>query len=144
LALLGGVDNPVTRSLLLDLTIQSEYHPHIVATDASEILKTCSFAWFDYFVRHDVETSVILKSSAFAAVCAHGLIPVFPHPGSAVSLENDPLPGPFFVGPDRSEIPDAQGRANVAPDIYAWYQRHASSESLVQDIAKAFGLNFAR
>ena len=144
LFVLGGNENPVTRSLLVDLAVQSDYRPRITATDASEILKTCSFAWFDYFVRHDVETSVILKSSAFAAACAHGVIPVFPHCGSAVLVDGDHLPGPFFVETDRCEIPDAPGRAKIAPDIYAWYQRHASSESLVQSIAKALGLNSGR
>jgi hypothetical protein len=144
LFVLGGNENPVTRSLLVDLAVESNYRPRIAATDASEILKTCSFAWFDYFVRHDVETSVILKSSAFAAACAHGVIPVFPHRGSAISVDDDRLPGPFFVEPDHSEIPDAPERANIAPDIYAWYQRHASSESLVRGIAKAFGLNSGR
>jgi len=144
LFVLGGNENPVTRSLLVDLAVQSDYRPRISATDASEILKTCSFAWFDYFVRHDVETSIILKSSAFAAACAHGVIPVFPHCGSAVLVDGDHLPGPFFVETDRCEIPDAPGRAKIAADIYAWYQRHASSESLVQSIAKALGLNSGR
>ena len=140
LLVLGGVDNPATRSMLRDLAVESDYRPRIAATDASEVLRTCSFAWFNYFHRPDVETSVILKSSAFAAACAHGVIPVFPHGGSAVSLDGDRLPGPFFVEPDCAEIPDAQARPKIAADIYAWYQRHASSEHLVRGIAKALGL----
>jgi hypothetical protein len=140
LFVLGGVDNPATRSLLSDLTIEFDYRPRIPAVDASDVLRTCSFAWFNYFHRLDVETSVILKSSAFAAACAHGVIPVFPHRGSAVSLDGDRLPGPFFIGPDRCEIPDAQARAKIAAAIYAWYQRHASSEHLIQGIAKALDL----
>ena len=144
LFVLGGNENPVTRSLLVDLAVQSDYRPHIAAAEASEILRTCSFAWFDYFHRPDVETSVILKSSAFAAACAHAVIPVFPHRGSVISLGSDRLPGPFFVEPDRCEIPDAHKRAKIASDIYDWYQRHSSSESLVQAIAKIFGLNRAQ
>jgi hypothetical protein len=144
LFVLGGNENPVTRSLVVDLAVQSDYHPRIAAIEASEILRTCSFAWFDYFHRPDVESSVILKSSAFAAACAHAVIPVFPHRGSAISLGSDRLPGPFFVEPDRSEIPDAHGRAEIASDIYDWYQRHSSSESLVQAIASIFGLNGAQ
>jgi hypothetical protein len=81
-----------------------------------------------------------LKSSAFAAAYAHAVIPVFPHCGSAILRDGDRLPGPFFVEPDRAEIPDAQTRPKVAADIYAWYQRHASSEHLVQGVAKALGL----
>ena len=144
LFVLGGDDNPVTRSLLVDLAVESDYRPRIAAADASEILKICSFGWFNYFHRPDVETSVILKSSAFASACAHGVIPVFPHRGSAVSLSGDRLPGPFFVEPDRSEIPSVQDRAKIGADIYGWYQRHASSESLTQGIAATLGLSAGR
>jgi len=144
LFVLGGDDNPVTRSLLVDLAVESDYLPRIAAADASEILKICSFGWFNYFHRPDVETSVILKSSAFASACAHGVIPVFPHRGSAISLNGDRLPGPFFVEPDCREIPDAQSRAKIAADIYSWYQRHASSESLVQGIAETLSLSAVR
>jgi hypothetical protein len=65
------------------------------------------------------------------------VVPVFPHRGSAISIDGDRLPGPFFVEPDRSEIPDAPERAKIALDIHVWYQRHASSERLVQGIAEA-------
>jgi hypothetical protein len=144
LVVLGGHDNPVARSLLVDLPIESDYHPRVAATDASEILRTCSFAWFDYFQRPGVESSVILKSSAFAAACAHAVIPVFPHRGSAITLDGDHLPGPFFVEPDRGETPDAQARPQIAADIYDWYQRHASSEHLIRGIAEIIGLSAAR
>src|SRR5204863_2041038 len=154
LFVLGGEDNPVARSLLVDLVrqgtdslgreVESDYRPRIAAAEASEILKTCSFGWFNYFHRPDVETSVILKSSAFASACAHGVIPVFPHRGSAVSLDGDHLPGPFFVERDRSEIPDAHERAKISADIYDWYQRHASSEHLIRGIVEMLGLGAAR
>jgi hypothetical protein len=144
LFVLGGEDNPVARSLLVDLAVEFDYRPRIAAADASEILKACSFGWFNYFHRPDVETSVILKSSAFASACAHGVIPVFPHRGSAISLDGDRLPGPFFVASDRCEIPGAGDRAGIAAGIYDWYQRHASPEFLVRAIAKTLGLNAAR
>jgi hypothetical protein len=143
LFVLGGDDNPATRSLLVDLAVESDYRPRIAAADASEILKSCSFGWFNYFHRPDVETSVILKSSAFASACAHGVIPAFPHRSSAISFDGDRLPGPFFVEPDRSEIPGAQDRAKIAADIYSWYQRHASSERLIRGIAEIVGLSAA-
>ena len=144
LIVLGGHENPATRSLLVDLAIESDYRPRIAANDASEILKTCSFAFLNYFHRPDVETSVILKSSAFASVCAHAVIPVFPHRGSEISRDGERMPGPFFVEPDRCEIPGGLERAKVATGIYDWYQRHASSELLVQGIAKLFGLGGLR
>jgi hypothetical protein len=151
LIVLGGNENSVTRSLLVDLVlhrtdspwrgIESEYRPRIAATDASEILRTCSFAWFDYFHRPDVETAMVLKSSAFAAACAHGVVPVFPYRGSPISVEGECLPGPFFVGPNGCETPGAQDRPEVATRIYEWYQRHASSEHLVRGVAGTLGLN---
>jgi len=137
--LLGGNDNPATRALLVDLAnIHSDYRPQIPAAEASQILSTTSFAWIDYFHRPDVPTAVALKSTAFAAACAHAVIPVFPHQGSAISLHGDSLPGPYFIDGRRSELP--QDRAAIAPEIYAWYQRRASSEHLVRGIASALGL----
>jgi len=140
LYVLGGAENPATRSLLVDLGIESDYRPQIAAAEASEILKTCSFAWFNYFHRPNVETSVILKSSAFASACAHAVVPVLPHRGSIVAMDGDPLPGPFFVEPERAEIPGAEARAKIAADIYNWYHRNASSEILVRRIADIFQL----
>ena len=50
----------------------------------------------------------------------------------------------LFVEPDRSEIPSVQDRAKIGADIYGWYQRHASSESLTQGIAATLGLSAGR
>lgn len=140
LFVLGGEENPVTRSLLADLAIETEYRPRIAAPDASEILETCSFAFLDYFHRPDVETAVILKSSAFASACAHAVITVLPHRGSAIVMDGDRFPGPFFVEADRAEIPGAEARANIASDIYNWYKRHVSSELLLRTISEMIGL----
>ena len=119
LSVLGGNDNPATRSLLVDFGhIQSDYRPQISAADASQILSTASFAWIDYFHRPDVPTAVALKSTAFAAACAHAVVPVFPHRGSAISLHGDRLPGPYFIDGRQSELP--QDRAAIASEIYAW------------------------
>jgi hypothetical protein len=144
LFVLGGHENPSTRSLLVDLGLETDYRPQIAAGDASEILETCSFAWFNYFHRPDVETSVILKSSAFASACAHGVIPVFPHHGSAIQINSDRMPGPFFIEREQIDVPTAETRAEVATEIYSWYRRHASSEQLVRSIAKMFGMGDAR
>ncbi len=137
---LGGDENPATRALLVDLGIESSYHPRIAAADASEILRTCSFAWLDYFHRPGVEMAVILKSSAFASACAHAVITVLPHHGSSILIDGDRLPGPFFVETDRAEIPGDAAREKIATEIYAWYQRHVASEHLIEHIAEVFGL----
>ena len=134
LFVLGGEDNPVTRSLLSDLAIESDYRPRIAARDASTILKTCSFALFDYFRHPDVDTAVILKSSAFGSACAHGVIPILPYCRSKVSVAGVAQPGPFFVGQKNCELPAAADRGTVAFQIYEWYQRYAHSQQLVSGI----------
>ncbi len=140
LFVLGGNENSATRSLLNSLKIKSDYRPQISSTDASEILRTCSWMWIDYFHRPGVETSVVLKSSAFAAACAHGVIPVFPHRGSLISVEGDRMPGPFFIDLNHSNVPNAEDRPKIAANIYDWYHRHSSSDRLVHGIASALGL----
>jgi hypothetical protein len=139
LCVLGGIDNPAARVMLAELAnIRVNYHPQIKAEEASDILSTCAFAWVDYFHRPDVLTSAILKSTAFAAACAHGVIPVLPHSGTVVALQGDRLPGLYFVEPMRAKLP--ADPAKVAADIYAWYQRNVSSDHLVYGIARALNL----
>ena len=142
LLVLGGKDNPTVRSLLSGLTgTQSEYRPQIAAEEASQILSTCSFAWLDYFHRPSVPTDALLKSSAFAALCAHSVITILPHAGSTISIEADPLPGPYFVNVQRCQLPSEQDRHKIAKEIYDWYHRHASANHLVSGIAAALELN---
>ena len=136
----GGNDSSVVRSLLLELGIQTDYHPCIATSDASSILSDSSFLWLDYFDRPDVPLEFVLKSTAFAAASAHGVIPIFPHRSSGISLEGDRLPGPFFVEPDSSELPALDDRAGVAERYYRWYQRHASSDHLARGIGRALEL----
>jgi hypothetical protein len=140
LFVLGGDENPAVRSDLVDLAIQFQYRPRIGAAEASQIFSTCSFAWLDYFHRPDVQTSVILKSGVFAAACAHAVIPIFPHRGSAISIKGDSLPGPFFIDETVSSLPTADDRVRIATGFYDWYQRHASSQHLVRGVADALGL----
>jgi hypothetical protein len=141
LFVLGGNNNESVRKLIADLPdIPAEYRPQIAASDASQILSSCAFGWVDYFHRSDVRTDVILKSSAFAALCAHGVIPVFPHGGTAISIGGDPLPGPFFVDQPANDFPATDARPAVARDVYQWYRRHASSDHVAENIATALGL----
>jgi len=139
LCVMGGQPNSVVHELLRSLEgIQTDYRPQIAGSDASTILSQSSFAWLDYFHRTDVPAAVVLKSTAFAAACAHGVVPVFPHPGSVISIETDRLPGPYFVDANNAQFPEDIAR--VAMDIYQWYQRHAASENLVRGIALALGI----
>ena len=140
LSIIGGYQSATVRSLIADLGIESTYRPQVSVEEASQILRTCAFVWFDYFHRPDADTSIVLKSSAFASACAHAVIPVFPHTASAISINDDALPGPFVVAEHSSSIPNPDERARVAKGIYDWYQRRAASEHLVQGVVRAFAV----
>jgi len=138
LFVIGGVENDQVRDALGRIgDIESHYHPSVDRTVASEILSTCSFGWLDYFQHADVPTGAILKSTSFSSYCAHGLIPVFPEAISAISIENDRMPGPFFAREGNASLPLPDERAKAASQIYAWYCRHGSAKNLARGIATA-------
>jgi hypothetical protein len=140
LFVVGGAENSTTRRILeQQRNLQTHYYPEVEANAASMILASCAFAWLDYFVRPDEPIPAILKSSSFAAFCAHGVIPVGPTSGAAVGLGPDRLPGPFFVSPAGQSLPSASERTAVAQSIYSWYQRNACSAHLAATIAIALG-----
>jgi hypothetical protein len=152
LFVIGGNENPAARASVAAVydrrrrsqsaattNIRVKYRPEIDAAEASQILTSCSFAWLDYFHRPDVPTDIILKSSVFAGLCAHGVIPVFPHPSSPIEIEDDLLPGPFFIDPNTNNLPAAETTAKLRTDSYHWYHRHAATEHLVREVAITLG-----
>jgi hypothetical protein len=141
LFVLGGNDNPVVRERLKKVTrIKCEYFPVIAATAASDILSSCAFGWIDYFRQPDTPTAAILKSGSYTALCAHGVVPVFPHAGSTIAMQSDSLPGPFFVNRTQTKLPSEATRSRIACEIYEWYWRHASSENFVRGIAASLAM----
>ncbi|MEP6686326.1 MAG: hypothetical protein ABJB22_06065 [Verrucomicrobiota bacterium] len=140
LFLVGGAENSRVRRALSEQTkVHTHYHPDVDARIASGFLAGCAFGWIDYFHRPDVPMPAILKSSAFAAYCAHGVVPVFPHDGSPVALRGDALPGPFFVGPSGHNLPMEAERATAGQSIHSWYGRNASAVHLAKAVAAALG-----
>ncbi len=136
LYVLGGNESSTIRRDLDEFHgIDCHYHPAVEAAVASEILSSCSFGWIDYFRQRNVPTAAILKSGSFASYCAHGVIPVFPNEGSAISLQADQLPGPYFVETNRTHLPAVGERAPISAGIHTWYKRHASIEHLAKGIA---------
>ena len=81
--------------------------------------------------------AAILKSSAFAALCAHGLIGVTPSTSGSIGLGSDRLPGPFFLAPMEKKLPSESEWKQVAAEIHSWYQRNASSDHLAATVATA-------
>jgi hypothetical protein len=138
LFLVGGAENTAMREASrAEKKIRTHYHPAVEASFASEILASCAFGWLDYFVHPDIPVPAILKSSSFAAFCAHGVIPVSPHSGAAIAFRGDALPGPFFVSASGENFPSESERPLVAHSIYSWYQRHACSAHLAATVAAA-------
>ena len=136
LYVLGGDENLTTRHEVSEIRgIACHYRPRIEAGAASENLSSCSFGWIDYFRQPNVPTAAILKSGSFASYCAHGVIPIFPHEGSAIALQGYQLPGPYFVEANRTHLPAVADRAETSARIYEWYRRQASVEHLAKGIA---------
>lgn len=129
LFVVGGVESP-ELSQRLD---EAHYFPSVQAATASQILSSCVFGWIDYFETAAVPTAAILKSTAFAACCAHGVIPVLPRADSAIALQDDALPGPFTP----ENLPTEAERPALARSIYDWYHRHASAAQLAATVAEA-------
>lgn len=140
LVLIGGEDNRLIRSAIGDIAaIHVEYRPKIQTSEASHLLAGCAFGWVDYFHRPDAPTAMILKSSIFAAYCAHGVITIFPHCVQRLAGEvASGLPGPFFVDSGSSHVPITD-RAAVAARTYAWYQCRAASGVTARAIAELLG-----
>ena len=138
LFVVGGNDNSEVRRILADeKKIRTHYYPRIDAKIASEILASCAFGWIDYFHDPDVPMPVILKSSAFAAYCAHGVIPVLARADSVIAFGGDALPGPYTVAPGGQNLPLEPERARTAQMIHSWYGRNASSNHLAATIVTA-------
>jgi hypothetical protein len=138
LIVIGGSDNPMARAIIADLgDLRVDYRPQIEVAEASRLLSTSSLAWLDYFHRPDAPMGAILKSTAFAAASAHGVVPVFPHTGSVISLDGDALPGPYYIDSNTCQLPSAADLPVVSARFFEWYQRHASSDVLAQGVASA-------
>ena len=142
LHVIGGRNEPATRALIEDLAggssgLSCSYHPEVSAEHASELLRQCSFAWLDYFGHGRMWPGMILKSSAFAACCAHGLVPVLSHQEDAFAIEGDSFPGPFFITPNLVHFPSPDELGATREKIYAWYHAHAASRRLAQIYAEA-------
>lgn len=138
LLIVGGSDQAELRAMLKQVKgVQTHYHPQVAPEEAARLLSSCAFAWIDYFHEAGVASSTILKSTVFAAFCAHGVIPVFPRDGAPVSLGSDTLPGPFFVAPSGQKLPADSERSALAHSFHEWYRRNSSSEHLAELVAEA-------
>jgi hypothetical protein len=117
--------------------LSCHYHPEVSAGSASEILRQSSFGWIDYFGAGKVWPGMVLKSTAFAAFCAHGVIPVLSHREEPIAINGDALPGPYYITAEAINFPPPEQLRGVQKKIYAWYHAHADAHQLARVYAEA-------
>ncbi len=140
LFVIGGRESIAVREKLNELRgVQWKYHPDVDAAVASDLLASAAFGWLDYFHHPSAPVDALLKSSVFAAFCAHGIVPVLPHRTGPLSLKGDSLPGPFFIHRRKVMLPLPEERAATGSKFYDWYHRHASLKALTEVIGEKLG-----
>jgi GT2 family glycosyltransferase len=110
LDVVGGRDEVSLTAALdrLKREICVHHYPEVGVGLAAEVLRQASFGFIDYFGVGKAWPGMVLKSTAFAALCAHGVVPVLSHREETIALDGDPLPGPYFLtaGAVRLPAPD--------------------------------------
>ena len=142
LDVVGGHEEISIRSTLDRLSrsrpgLSCHYHPQVSAESASELLRKCSFGWIDYFGAGKMWPGMVLKSTAFAAFCAHGIVPILSHSEEPIALNGDALPGPYYITPGAAHFPPPERLREIQREIYTWYHGHGDSHQLGRVYAEA-------
>jgi hypothetical protein len=117
--------------------LSCHYYPAVSAALASEVLRRSSFGWIDYFGAGKIWPNMVLKSTAFAAFCAHGIVPVLSHLEEPIAIGGDALPGPYYMTPGAVHFPPPERLREIQRRIYAWYHAHGDSHQLARVYAEA-------
>ena len=135
----GRADSSITAGLdRLKGGMSVHHYPEVGVDLASELLRQAAFGFIDYFGTGKVWPGMVLKSTAFAALCAHGVVPVLSHQEGPITVEGDALPGPYFLTPAAIHLPAAENELpNIHRRCFAWYQSHAHSRCAAQTYAEA-------
>jgi hypothetical protein len=132
LDVVGGRADPIIGDKISRLKQSGElavhHYPEVTPKLASEVLRQSCFGWIDYFGSGDAWPGMVLKSTAFAAMCAHGVIPVLSHREGPVVIDGDALPGPYYLTSNRQNFPgSSEDIVAIATGFYEWYHRQADS-----------------
>jgi hypothetical protein len=119
------------------LGVSYHYHPEVTPQLASELLRQSSFSWLDYFGAGRMWPGMVLKSGVFAALCAHGVVPILSHCEEPISLNGDPLPGVYCMTSGATNFPEPEKLRETQRAIYAWYHAHADSRQAGRVYAEA-------
>ena len=139
LDVVGGREDASIAAVIdrLKRELSVHYNPEVNVDLASETLRQAAFGWLDYFGDGKVWPSMVLKSTAFAALCAHGVIPILSHSEESIAVNGDPLPGPFYILPGAAHFPGAAEVPALRRRCYDWYRAHASSRQVARVYAEA-------
>lgn len=139
LDIVGGREDPaiVTAVDRLRNDLSVHYNPEVGVDLASETLRQSAFGWLDYFGAGKMWPGMVLKSTAFAAFCAHGLIPILSHREDSIAVDGDALPGPFYLSQNAAHFPKPEELPVLRRRCYDWYQARASSRQAARTYAEA-------
>jgi hypothetical protein len=111
----------------LSRELSLHHNPEVGVDLASELLRQSAFGFLDYFGAGKIWPGMLLKSTAFAAFCAHGVIPILSHREESIAVNGDALPGTFYLSPDGAYFPRPEELTELRRRHYDWYRAHASS-----------------
>jgi hypothetical protein len=142
LDVIGGREDPAISAFLERLRrghpgLACHYYPEVTSERASELLRRASFGLLDYFGTGKMWPGLLLKSSAFAALCAHGIVPVLSHREGIISIDGDSLPGPYYVTSAAMNFPAPEQLRDIQRKIYDWYHTHAETRQVARVYAEA-------
>jgi hypothetical protein len=139
LDVVGGRPDPLIVAAIdrLKRSRAVHHYPQVNVDLASEVLRQSSFGWLDYFGDGKVWPGMGLKSSAFGALCAHGVIPIVSHREESVAIDGDPLPGPFYLTPDSVHFPRPDEVPALRGRYFEWYHAHADARQTARVYAEA-------
>jgi hypothetical protein len=113
------------------------HYPEVNVDLASEVLRQASFGWLDYFGEGEVWPGMILKSGAFAALCAHGIVPILSHREDPIAVAGEPLPGPFYLASNAAHFPKPDELPALRLRYHNWYQAYAGSRQTARIYSEA-------
>jgi hypothetical protein len=139
LDVVGGRPHPSISAAIdrLKSSVSVHHYPEVEPQLASEVLRQCSFGWMDYFGTGKMWPGMILKSGAFAALCAHGVIPIVSHREQSIAVDGDAQPGPYWLSPKAAHFPPSDDLPAIRERFYAWYHAHADAGRTAQTFAEA-------
>jgi hypothetical protein len=117
--------------------LRLRYYPEVGSDLASEVLRESSFGFIDYFGSGKVWPGMVLKSTAFAALCAHGVIPVLSHREPPIAVDGEALPGAYCLTATGSNLPQLEQVPEIRKRVYDWYRAHADSRQAARIYAEA-------